>query len=315
MDKPLLSICIPTYNRSVYLEKCLDSVVSQKEFYNGRVEVIISDNNSDDDTEFVGSKYASVYEDIKYFKNKENIRDRNFPLALSRGSGIYRHLCNDTILFENGALKEICEIIEKNQASSPHIVWANGSAKCKEEILLTNFQNYMYDMSFWITSIACFGLWESECSGIADDTVGCEQSLWQVRKGLELASQRRNILIVNKKLKKVQEVKNKNISYGLYKVFYQNYFSILQPYFEQELLSAEVKEYLEKDLLFNFFADWCIRWELGAKNFQYSKTEDLRDVVYQQYKDKGYWAEYSRYYKKRLIAIRAKSMFKRLIRR
>ena len=48
MNKPLLSICIPTYNRSYYLKECLDCIVCQfrdKEVCD-QVEIVISDNAS-----------------------------------------------------------------------------------------------------------------------------------------------------------------------------------------------------------------------------------------------------------------------------
>lgn len=311
--QPLLSICIPTYNRCEYLKKCLDSIVGQNEFLVGRVEVIISDNMSEDNTEAFGLKYDAAYKTIKYFKNGKNIRDKNFPLAISRASGTYRYLCNDTVLFNAGALKKICEIVENNLEAKPHIVWANGSAKCKEEVHSTDFEGYIHDMNFLITSIACFGMWDSECDNVANDTSGCELSLWQVRKGLELASQREKVLIINKPLRKNQAVKNKNISYGLYKVFYENYFVLLQPYFDKRMLSIQIKEYLEKDLLFNFFTDWLIRWELREKDLQYSKTENLKGEIYQKYKDKDYWSEYCRHYRKRMFAIKIKEAIKQII--
>lgn len=47
MTLPLVSICIPTYNRGYVIEHTLKSVLSQS--YNN-IEIIISDNNSEDDT-------------------------------------------------------------------------------------------------------------------------------------------------------------------------------------------------------------------------------------------------------------------------
>lgn len=44
--KPLLSICIPTYNRAEYLEKSLESIIRQSEFHSDDVDVVISDNCS-----------------------------------------------------------------------------------------------------------------------------------------------------------------------------------------------------------------------------------------------------------------------------
>lgn len=312
MQQPILSICIPTYSRSEYLNNCLNSIITQSAFLDGKIEVVVSDNASEDNTEQIGYEFASKHENIKYFRNQKNIRDRNFPLALSRATGLYRRLCNDTLLFDNDSLEVMCEIIKENQMNKPSIAWTNGAVRCKE-LCGEGFEDYVRTMSFWLTSIACFGIWNSECENISEDIQCCDLLLWQVRKGLELACNKNNLLIVNKKLTRIQAVKNKNISYGLFKVFYQNYFTILQPYFDGGMLSLEDRNYLEKDLLFNFFADLCIKWELGAKNLQYSKTEDLKEAICLQYKDKDYWRQYCNYYKKRRLIIKMKTALKRIL--
>ena len=48
--KPLVSICIPTYNRVEQLKITMESIMAQPEFREGKVEIVISDNASDDDT-------------------------------------------------------------------------------------------------------------------------------------------------------------------------------------------------------------------------------------------------------------------------
>ena len=70
MNKPLLSLCIPTYNRSQYLKKSIDSIVCQKEFLDGKVEIVISDNASDDDTREVVKPYLRRFANIFYNRNE-----------------------------------------------------------------------------------------------------------------------------------------------------------------------------------------------------------------------------------------------------
>ena len=43
----LISVCIPTYNSEKHIEDCINSVLTQT--YNN-IEIIISDNNSEDET-------------------------------------------------------------------------------------------------------------------------------------------------------------------------------------------------------------------------------------------------------------------------
>ena len=77
MKTILLSICIPTYNRSKTLENTLNSLFSNPEFDSNKIEVIVSDNCSTDDTAQVVAKYPLV----KYYCNKENVKDLNFANA------------------------------------------------------------------------------------------------------------------------------------------------------------------------------------------------------------------------------------------
>ena len=291
-DKPILSICIPTYNRSEYLRKCLESIGFQEEFQKGFVEIVISDNASEDTTEEVVKEYVQKYQNIVYSKNEKNIRDENFPYVLSKGNGRLRRLCNDTMIFEPDSLKEICRVIRKYEVERPYLFWSNGELGMVDNIKSVDFREFVKLANFLFTAISSFSIWDDECLNIEADTKGTELFLWQVRKALELIYKKNSAVICNKKLTIVQSVPNKNISYGLYKVFYQNFFELLEPYIELKVLGNKEKEHLEKELLFNFFMEWCINWELSTGNFQYSKEENLKAVIKRQYKGKNYWIKY-----------------------
>jgi len=73
--EPLLSICIPTYNREKYLKRLLDSIVSQKEFTDtDDVEIVVDDGPSTDNTETMVKEYIKKYWDkIKYYRNPVRI--------------------------------------------------------------------------------------------------------------------------------------------------------------------------------------------------------------------------------------------------
>ena len=311
MDNPLLSICIPTYNRAEYLGKGIESVVCQEEFKNKEVEIVISDNVSTDDTEKIGREYSEKYDNIHYYRNEVNVNNDNFPLVLSRGSGVLRRLCNDTLVFNDGALKYICDVIRKYRDSRPFICWLENNAE--PEVREFDFRDGIRDVSYFITSIARFSIWDSECDGLEKDTYGAELLLWQVRKTLELASEKDSMVVVNKALTYTQTVEKKNISYGLYHVFYENYFTLMAPFFDDGKLKAEDREYLEKDLLLNFFPYWCVQWKMQNSKLQYSKSEDLCECVYQQYHNKPYWKEYSKKCNLLYLKLRIKGILKKVL--
>lgn len=72
-NKPILSICIPTYCRSNYLKECLDSIIYQDWFNDWNIEIVISDNASTDNTIELVNMYQEKYNNIRYHRNEENI--------------------------------------------------------------------------------------------------------------------------------------------------------------------------------------------------------------------------------------------------
>ena len=68
MSDYLISVCIPTFNRAKCLKDCLDDIVIQfkDEEVAKKVEVVILDNISKDNTEKIVDEFAQKYSNIKY---------------------------------------------------------------------------------------------------------------------------------------------------------------------------------------------------------------------------------------------------------
>lgn len=102
MNSPLLSICIPTYNRERYLKECLDSITCQftDENIRRQVEIIISDNASDDNTAGMVRGYQLSFDNIFYSRNESNLGyDRNVEKAVYQAKGNFIWtLCSDELI-------------------------------------------------------------------------------------------------------------------------------------------------------------------------------------------------------------------------
>lgn len=110
MNKILVSICIPTFNRSHELGMTLQSLVRQKGF-DSTVEIVIVDNASTDSTEQTAKKFARKHKNIRYVRNKTNIgSDNNMVKAAMLGKGTYIKLLNDNKSFTAGALQRMKSI-------------------------------------------------------------------------------------------------------------------------------------------------------------------------------------------------------------
>ena len=111
-DLPLITVIITTYNRVNLLEKALLSVIRQT--YKN-LEIIISDNHSEDGTEELCKKYAKTDSRIRYFRQEKNLgMPANTNFAHSKSNGEYTHvLCDDDWLDED-FIEKSYEEIRKN---------------------------------------------------------------------------------------------------------------------------------------------------------------------------------------------------------
>jgi glycosyltransferase involved in cell wall biosynthesis len=108
----LLSICIPTYNRDVYLAVLLDSLAGEMAGLEDKVEVVVSDNASTDATQDLVARYRDTLP-LRYFRNEENVgAERNFLRAVEAARGEYCWLFGDDERLSAGALQRVVGILE-----------------------------------------------------------------------------------------------------------------------------------------------------------------------------------------------------------
>lgn len=113
MDEILLSICIPTYNRGNFLDIALSRISIAVQGFENKVEIIVSDNNSNDNTKEVLEKYHRIFK-FSSFKNEVNIGlNHNLLLLIDKyASGKYCWLLGDDDFIYYNSLEVIIPILE-----------------------------------------------------------------------------------------------------------------------------------------------------------------------------------------------------------
>ena len=111
-----LSICIPNYNRSKYLNNCLNSILLAKSFSSLNFEICISDNNSSENILPIINYYKKKKLVIKYRKNNKNLGfGKNFYNVVKMAKGEFIWVIgNDDLLYVN-SLKQLDKIFHKNK--------------------------------------------------------------------------------------------------------------------------------------------------------------------------------------------------------
>lgn len=143
VEKPKISVVIPTYNEEKYLEDTLISIKSQN--FKHPYEIIVSDSNSKDKTIEIAKKYADK---IVITKKRGIAIGRNLGAKYANGE-IILFVDADTILLPN-TLNEVYNEIRKNNVSlvtSPYL--------SREYSVQYNF--YLVLSYFYIKSLYLFG--------------------------------------------------------------------------------------------------------------------------------------------------------------
>jgi len=110
-SEPLISICIPTYNGSQYIEKCIESCLAQS--YRN-IEIIVCDDCSSDSLINVLNPYLKKDCRITFYQNEKNLGlVGNWNKCMNYASGEYiKWLFQDDWMDVN-AIEEFVEIANK----------------------------------------------------------------------------------------------------------------------------------------------------------------------------------------------------------
>ena len=149
-DQPIISICIPTFNREKFLEECLESIVMQfkdREILN-KVEIIIGDNNSIDKTEYLVSKYRKKYKNIYYYKNKRNLPIAKGIINVGKyAKGKYIWFCSDD---DAHASKSLSSILKKIDKFSPSVIFCNLNEYSRDMKKIVHSNSLGIDKDYYI---------------------------------------------------------------------------------------------------------------------------------------------------------------------
>lgn len=306
-DDYLVSICIPTYNRCEYLKSSLESLVHQEEFHQGLVEIVLCDNASTDDTREMVGRYVDSYENIHYYRNKENVGPTLNPkLASGLGKGTLLKLSGDDFIYEKNSLALFCYYAKKYSDEKPQLFFSNGtpSGNNFNGIQRVNFEYFVYSASYWMTWGGSYAVWRTDLDKYYSDNIGIEKECWQVRLYLDVMNEKDRGVIIGNRFTERAKLEKKNVNYDLYQVFYVNFLSMLQPFYESGRLSKSCIDWVKRDLLLNFFPCWVAGQELGIKGYSfYSKS--LKEDVELKCQEEACYDIYQRNYRREIERLKA----------
>ena len=178
-----LSVCIPTYNRGQYIGETIESVISQVDD-NNPVQIVISDNASQDNTKEIIENYQKQYSHIKYFCFDENMgADRNFLNVVEIADGDYCWLMGSDDIVLPGGIDSVINFKKEHEHIPGFSVNRQGMDKdCKKNIYERPVANGIYKENIKIKVTNSLSRWMSEYWGYLSGQI-INRSMWlEVKK-------------------------------------------------------------------------------------------------------------------------------------
>lgn len=153
-ERPLLTIGIPTYNRSKYLDRCLGAILDDIG-NDDSIEVLVSDNNSADNTQEILERYKKKYSNLRVVRQEKNVgANGNYEYLWDNASGEYINLIGDDDYILPGVMKYWKKVLSSNHQISVGI--EIGGSEGLDYKLGEGINAYVNEASFLITYISGF---------------------------------------------------------------------------------------------------------------------------------------------------------------
>jgi len=256
--RPILTIAIPTFNREMYLCKCLENVYSQIG-NDPRFEVLVCDNDSSDNSQEIVNVYARKYTNLVSFKNESNIgASNNFQKVLELASGKYINLHGDDDYFNDGVYYEIVNMIESN--SDCDVMFLPGASNVFSVKRGVGLSNYIIDAKN-ISGITGMVIKNDAYKNVADKEKFLYSKLNHMYIQLEMLTNNPNYCVLNGPIPRFDCASAGFSGYNVMEVIMKNYIDILFNFEGNGLTNDEIKfqKYFLLCLLFPF-----LRWVINA---------------------------------------------------
>lgn len=246
-NRPLLSICIPSFNRVDVLQQCLDSIL--KVCNSNDIEVVVSDNCSTDGTRDLCEQYQRKFSQLKYYVNEENIgADANILRSLELGSGMFLKLNNDYSIYKEGSLEYLLNVVKKYSREKP-VLFFNQGAVCECEEQFSTIDDIVLREGWGMSWIGCYGYWKDDFDSWQNRDARQDTMFQQVDWFIRSYKKKRKIVYVQKRLTDRKETISKQGGYDFIRVHTTNYFVQFEELVNEKLLKKTSLINLKKRVL------------------------------------------------------------------
>lgn len=280
---PLLSICIPTYNRAANLDRCLHSILTQLEV-GAPVEVLVSDNASTDDTPDVVRRYSARYLCLTYSRNRENTgADRNIYHVMRLAQGSFIKMQGDDDYLVEGSLMPLIDIVKEHRDCG--IIHIHTHNNDRRVYTAEGAQAFLASSTIMSTFISGMIVRREDLERVEQPDLFLDSAFNQMYLQYAILMKNPKFCVVNWSMFEFEG--NQPSGYNFGEVVFRSYQSILN-YFIGKGLTADNLREEKRRALFNFILPWYRG--IVANRFR-TDLERFEDIFSEHYHDEPYYEQ------------------------
>ncbi|MSS57245.1 hypothetical protein FYJ55_10380 [Holdemanella biformis] len=250
MNKPLVSLCIPTNGVIEWVFPVLDSIYKQ-ECFDELFEVVITDNGNNKEFEKQILLYKQSHPNLRYYQT-DALPFINEIESYKQAKGHLIKFVNHRTLLVNGALNQLIHLVKDNFETKPVMYFTNGVLEKENKIFEYNsFDEFVKNLSYWSSWSTGMTIWKEDFDKLPKD-VSTFNELFPHTNVLFAETDRDQYLIDNTIIfNEIPQGKKPKGNYDLFYAFGVEYPSIiLDLYRNNSITTNTFKSVLKDNLLF-----------------------------------------------------------------
>ncbi len=154
----LLSLCIPTNGVVEWIIPVIESIYAQG-VDNMLFEIVVTDNGEKDNLQEAVKNIK--YENFHYYRTTSKGFTNQID-AFEKCNGEFCKMLNHRSKLMPGSIEKMLYLVETYKNEKPIIYCADGFAKCEHLVECANIDEFVRNMSFWVSWSAGTGAWKSD---------------------------------------------------------------------------------------------------------------------------------------------------------
>lgn len=286
--QPILSICIPIYNRIDFLRRHFEQYLKCKLLFEEKIHLYVSDNCSKDDLQSLVQNYKNLGLNIDYSRNSENIGpDGNFIKCFNSAKGKYIWLLGSDDITVDGFIERLVDILEKHDYG---YLFLNHNCNDSQLIEYNEPKELLEKVHVWITFMSA-NIFKTEYvkEVKGEDYMGT--FLIQVPYFLQgIVTGKKNAILNYSWIQNGNDSAN-NGGYNFFKVFVDNLLSLVYEQVENHKIDILCYERFKRSIYNNFIRGYVYELLIKKKKSKCKRlnTEDAWKILMKHYGCKPYF--------------------------